>query len=254
MKNVFFFVACLAMCVVSSCTCNRDETIGSIRGHEYVQMDANLKWATTNLGAKTPTDRGDYYAWGALSPNYESLTDPVTWKTGKSTGYSWASYPSELAYKSEGGPVFVRKYNVKEDTKDVVDNKSVLEPGDDAATMAWGGSWRMPTKEDWAALANPDNFLWEWDATNKGYTVTSRVPGYAGNKIFLPLVGGYGDLQLDLGGSAYWSSSLYDEKDKYAGPSVNAYFYFFVATGEGGLQRSYIERCKGCAVRPVSSK
>ena len=39
---------------------------GSEAGYNYVDLGltSGTKWATMNLGAKTPQDYGNYYAWG----------------------------------------------------------------------------------------------------------------------------------------------------------------------------------------------
>ena len=41
---------------------------GMINGHAYVDMGNGLKWATMNIGASTPLDYGDYFAWGETGP------------------------------------------------------------------------------------------------------------------------------------------------------------------------------------------
>ena len=48
--------------------------------------------------------------------------------------------------------------------------------------------------------------------TVPGYRVTSKVPGYEGNTIFLPAAGHRRGTSLDYAGSDgyYWSSSLYE--------------------------------------------
>lgn len=33
-------------------------------GHEYIDLGLSVKWATHNVGANTPEECGDYYAWG----------------------------------------------------------------------------------------------------------------------------------------------------------------------------------------------
>ena len=35
-------------------------------------LPSGVRWAPFNLGATDPTGYGDYYAWGATSPRYES--------------------------------------------------------------------------------------------------------------------------------------------------------------------------------------
>ena len=33
-------------------------------GHEWVDLGLSVYWSTCNLGAKSPEQYGDYYAWG----------------------------------------------------------------------------------------------------------------------------------------------------------------------------------------------
>lgn len=43
------------------------EDDGSINGHDYVDLGLSVKWATCNVGASSPFDFGDYFAWGEIS-------------------------------------------------------------------------------------------------------------------------------------------------------------------------------------------
>ena len=36
----------------------------TINGHDYVDLGLSVKWATCNIGASSPSDYGDYFAWG----------------------------------------------------------------------------------------------------------------------------------------------------------------------------------------------
>ena len=66
-----------------------------------------------------------------------------------------------------------------------VDNKSELDPEDDAATVNWGSSWRMPSREQQQELIT--NCTWQW-VTRNG--VNGRLAtGPNGNTIFFPAVG-----------------------------------------------------------------
>lgn len=52
----------------------RDSYRASARQVEFVQaapvdLGLSVKWAPRNLGAATPSDFGNYYAWGILTPN-----------------------------------------------------------------------------------------------------------------------------------------------------------------------------------------
>ena len=40
---------------------------GSINGHEWVDLGLSVKWATCNVGASSPSEYGNYYAWGETS-------------------------------------------------------------------------------------------------------------------------------------------------------------------------------------------
>ena len=160
-------------------------------GHEYVDLGLSVKWATCNVGADSPEDYGDYFAWGETEPKY---------------CYDWNSY------KWTSGP-----YNtlVKYDN-DTTDDKTVLDPEDDAAHMNWGGDWRMPTRAEQDELCN--NCTWEWTTQNgvNGYKVTSNING---NSIFLPAAGNRHNNGLASANQYgfYWSSSLALANCRYAG-------------------------------------
>ena len=48
---------------------NLSPASGEINGHEWVDLGlpSGLKWATCNVGASTPEDPGDYFAYGEVS-------------------------------------------------------------------------------------------------------------------------------------------------------------------------------------------
>ena len=93
------------------------------------------------------------------------------------------------------------------------DNKTVLDLEDDAAYIAFGGNWRMPTKEEWQELI--DNCNVEWTTLNNvvGRKFTSRKPGYTEKWIFLPASGyrdgnnGATDVRYAGSSGYYWSAS-----------------------------------------------
>ena len=193
--------------------------------HEYVDLGLSVKWATCNVGATKSEDYGDYFAWGETQP--KSTYNRSTYKWYK---YNGSSYPlTKYCTNSDYGPY---------------DGKSTLELADDAARANWGGSWRMPTKEEQDELC--DNCKWEWTTQNgvKGYKVTSKKKGYTENSIFLPLAGYCDDSSLDEVGRQghYWSSSL------DTGSPSNAYFLYFYWSG---VSRGNYYRYYGRSVRPV---
>ncbi len=198
---------------------DRIQAIQEINGHAYVDMGNGLKWATMNVGASSPEDHGDYFAWG---------------ETAMKEYYCWETYFDN----PRGDGITFSKY--------ATNKKTVLEPVDDAANQNWGGSWRVPTNEEWVVLRNKDFFDWNWDDTKKGYTVTSRIEGFEGNWIFLPANGVWDDSRLlDVGTRGYyWSSSI-----DVTTSSNYAYYSFFNSTAPayGSCYRYY-----GLSIRPVS--
>jgi hypothetical protein len=73
-----------------------------------VDMGNGLKWANMNIGARTETDCGDYFAWGATTPFYvthDAYGNEITgqWIDGK-TAYDWANYPFMQSGQSDNLP------------------------------------------------------------------------------------------------------------------------------------------------------
>lgn len=115
----------------------RDNTTYQINGHEYVDLGlpSGLKWATCNVGANSPEEYGDYYAWG------ETVTKD--------------EYTEENCY------------TCGEEVNDISGNSQY-----DVARKKWGGKWRMPTLDEMEELIEKCAF--EWLAQNgvNGYKVT----------------------------------------------------------------------------------
>ena len=178
---------------------------GTENGYDYVDLGlpSGLKWATCNVGAPTPEGYGNYYAWGET--------------TTKSTYYS-----STYTYSS---------------------NPTTLPLNKDAAAVNMGGSWRMPTKEEWGELMDECSWFWKYGYNGKvsGYLVKSK---HNGNSIFLPAAGYRGSSDLDNAGSYgyYWSSSL------HSGHSGSAYNLNF---DSGDVSWSGYGRYCGQSVRGV---
>ena len=221
-----------------SVTCEAPAPVGG--SHEYVDLGlpSGTLWATCNVGANSPEEYGDYFAWGETEPYYtegHSQDDPCeNWKAGKS-GYNWANYKW-----CNGSNDTMTKYCTSSNYG-TVDNKTVLESADDAATANWGGSWRMPTEDELKELIN--NCTWTWTTLNgvNGY----KVVGPNGNFIFLPAAGYRNDSWLNDAGlyGKYWSSSLYTDG------SIEAYNLHFYS----GYRYWFIlyYRFYGFSVRPV---
>lgn len=163
--------------------------IDPYNGHAYVDLGlpSGTKWATMNVGATSETDYGLYFAWGET----EGYVDAST------KAFSWADYK----WTEDGGST-MSKYNA-------TDGKTVLDIEDDAVAVAWGGSWKMPTMEQFQELlntANCTNALTIVDGVN-GRLFTSVKNG---NTLFIPAAGGaYDGSMVGVDNSGFvWSSSL----------------------------------------------
>ena len=201
-------------------------------------LTSGLKWATCNVGASSPEEYGDYFAWGETEPYYtagHSQDNPCSnWENNK-TGYNWASY------KWCNGSYDTQTKYCTNSSYGNVDNNTVLDPEDDAAAVNWGGTWRMPTDAEWTELRTECNWTWTTQNGINGYLVT----GTNQNSIFLPAAGYRYYTGLDGAASygSYWSSSL------YTGDPDRAWFVDFSSDGVG---RYYNDRCNGRSVRAVS--
>lgn len=156
-----------------------------INGHEFVDLGlpSGTLWATQNMGASTPEEYGDYYAWGELEPKEV---------------YKWTTYSL-----CDGSSESLNKY-CDNASYGKVDNKTVLALDDDAAHVNWGGLWCMPSKAQAQELKN--KCTWVLDKTRALYTVT----GPNGNSITMPLAGyrqGTGTYLMGECGY-YWTTSL----------------------------------------------
>jgi uncharacterized protein (TIGR02145 family) len=194
--------------------------------HEYVDLGlpSGLLWATCNVGASTPEEYGHYFAWGETTPKIN---------------YSWSTYQY-----CNGSYNTMTKYcnNSSYGYNGFTDNLTTLLPEDDAATVNWGGGWRMPTKEEWQELYNNTTVTWMTQNGVNGRLFTASN----GNSLFLPAAGYRGSSNLTGAGSYgdYWSSSL------LTGYPGNAWELYFNLDDYdmGNGSRGY-----GQSVRPVRS-
>ena len=172
-----------------------------------VDLGLSVHWASYNLGASRPESLGKKFAWGETN----------TWKNHSGVENPWAYYKWSDADDpdlAEGS--LLTKYCSYHD------EKTVLDPEDDAAYQYLGGHWRMPTREEWSELSYSCDKTWSSNVVQ----FTSRING---ESIYLPI-------------TSYWTSSLYWD-DYGASVEIN----------ETSIKTSYCyeERWKGLAIRPV---
>ncbi len=161
-----------------------------INYHEYVDLGLSVKWATCNVGASSPEEYGDYFAWGETSPKSNYTTDNCE-THGKTLGNITGDY----------------QY--------------------DAARANWGGTWRMPTLSEINELI--ENCTTKWITRNGVYgrLVTSKKNG---NSIFLPAADSrnYRD-SPDCGDRGeYWTANPNDYDDAHILSFSEDHFYSIV--------------------------
>ena len=159
-------------------------------------LPSGLLWATRNVGANSPEDYGDYFAWGETSPKSVYNRNTYLYYRCDDGGCGYTKYCNYSSYSYNG----------------YLDNLTILQPGDDAATANYGG--RMPTKEEWQELGNNCTSVW---TTRNG--VNGRLfTGPNGNTLFLPAASYRRGGELYYAGDYgyYWSSSLYTGYPDYA--------------------------------------
>ena len=178
----------------------------TINGHEYVDLGlpSGLKWATCNVGASSSEGNGNYYAWGEIEIKSEYFGT-----NSKTNGKSMQDISGNSTY--------------------------------DVARAKWGGSWRLPTKEEFSELRQKCKWQWTTQNGKEGYKVT----GPNGNSIFLPAAGLRDGSSFDSAGEFgfYWSSTPDESDDDFACS------LYFNSSGQGV---NWYDRGYGRSVRSVS--
>ena len=198
---------------------------GNQKVHEWVDLGLSVKWATCNIGADSPEDYGDYFAWGETETKSEYTDANCKTITKQSFFAKWFNFGHSD-----------NNANVAKMPDDISGNAQY-----DAARANWGSMWRMPTIAEFEELCTKCKWTWTSQGGHKGYKVT----GPNGNSIFLPAagwrfgtdtygVGEYGD---------YWSSTLSSSN------SLGARYLSFVSSTHD-TNRDY--RRFGQSVRPVT--
>lgn len=194
-------------------------------GRCYVDLGlpSGTLWATCNIGADSPEDRGFYFSWGEVKP--KSVYYWYTYKYCKGTTSSMTKYCTSSDYGT-------------------VDNITELDPEDDAAYVNWGSDWRMPSYEQILELWNPDNTTIVRTTLNgvNGTLVTSNING---SYIFMHPAGYYDLTTLtapDADGG-YWTRSLVDNDSCFLAIGFNI--------NNTTDARFHYRRSTGRPVRPV---
>ena len=157
----------------------KKESNGYINGHEYVDLGlpSGLKWATCNVGADSPEEYGNYYAWG------ETYT----------------------------------KDEYKEDNCDLLDVEMEDIGGDpeyDVATSEWGDDWRLPTEEDFHELE--EECEWKWMKKKGVYGMRVKGPNGNSIFLPATGYRRVSSLGIAGEDGSYWSSTPIESDSPYA--------------------------------------
>lgn len=194
----------------------KKETVTIVQKGEYEYVDLGLpsgtKWATCNIGANKPEEKGSTFAWGETVPKWWFGTTEFDYKYYKrsesvdSDGFA-TILEGYTKYVLEGSPLGYNGY---------YDNKMILDPEDDAAYINLGKKWHMPTRNETEELINKCKWMYTTLNGEKGF----KAEGPNGKYIFLP---------NDANVHYYWTNCIWEETwstslsiRNSSGPSISA--------------------------------
>ena len=157
-------------------------------------LPSGTLWATRNIGASSPEDYGDYFAWGETEPkDFYDLYTYKWWESWFESGWTHWGYTKYCNSSSSG-------------YMGNTDDKTELDPEDDAATVNWGSDARMPSSEQFLELISFCTRQW----TQRNGVNGNLIIGPNGKTIFLPAAGVRELEMLNAAGSigVYWSRTV----------------------------------------------
>ena len=205
-------------------------TVSHTYSQEAVDLGLSVKWGDRNIGASTPYDGGELFAWGEVEP--KSNINEYTWENYfdiKQLNKHYSMYsPSFIEFHDKGYKGFA---GVSEN---------------DVARKRLGGKWRMPRQKEIQELFKNCTINYCYDKTRNQHYF--EVVADNGNSIIIPFTGKGSGPGTNHSGCYFWSASLSDENtDAYAASFSTGYKVY------GGRLMDIIKtwRCNGLAVRPV---
>lgn len=168
----------------------------------FIDLDlpSGTLWADRNVGATSPEDYGNYYAWG---------------ETETKKKYNWSNYKFKgtLLYELQGEKFgSLTKYisaSFNGYKPIFSDNKIELEKEDDVVSKTYGDKYRIPTSKEAMELHE----CCTWIKTDGGF----QVVGKNANSIFIPFGGKIKDKKHIDQGIAFslWTSTSIDGESAY---------------------------------------
>lgn len=192
-----------------------------------VDLGLSVLWSSVNIGASSPEELGDFFAWGEVSPKSEYTP----------SNYLYANTIIGNDITPSGWQGQSKFY-------------SIIETEYDAATANMGNGWKMPTEEQCDELANECE--WE-DMTFKGKS-GFIVTGKNGNKIFIPECGYYVENEYRKDGARYWTGECRTDKYSDSGKSGAALSAYVSIIGLTKGTDQIFDGYYGMCIRPVKDK
>ncbi len=170
MKNIYFLL-CMLCLVATNAFANEpqppapSEPDGIIGGHEYVDLGlpSGTLWATYNVGASSPYEKGQYFAWGETEPRED---------------FSWESYRFFEGYEVDPNK---GSWAVLENI-----GTDICGTEYDAARYQWGNGWRLPNEQERYELRM---LCWNNGPSEENGVRGVRIYGPNEHSIFLPVCG-----------------------------------------------------------------
>jgi hypothetical protein len=223
-----------------------------VDGHQYVDLGlpSGTLWATCNIGTNRPHDFGSFFSWGETQVK-ESTKYILQYYKHNNGRVQTQTSPYMNSGSNTVATIHFTKYCF--DAKNgIVDKKEVLDSTDDVATVQWGKSWCMPTKEQFDELLKV--CTWEF-AEIEGHQCW-KATGTNGNELVLPLSGNYKHMRYMIKSSVnelenkegyYWTKTLYKEQDRGA-------YCLVLNADRNKCEVDFYDRVYGQSVRPVITK
>ncbi len=191
----------------------------------YIDLGDAGKWAYCNIGAFLPEEPGYYFSWG----NTQGYVYD---------GQNWVSAPGGQTVLSGG---FTEENYAGTNGSSISGRSLKVDVTEDAACAAWGGKWRIPTKEEYETLKNTSGKSWE-----NSYNSSGQGGMLIQNQLFFPGVGivKWGGLDPDTSEMGhYWNSDF--EENGLTGSALfaNVGSLYFITASAG--------RFFGLPIRPI---
>lgn len=196
-------------------------------GPVYETVDLGLPsgtlWCSYNVGASSPEEYGDYFAWGEIEPNKASAYTEENYRFYNASGNEYTKYNSG-------------------------DTLQELELVDDAAHVMMGGDWHIPTNLQAEELLNNTTSSWTTDYNGTGVAGLILTSTANTNSIFIPAAGIISPTGLMGEDSivAIWAN-LNDSNNTIKAGALNA----SNSDGETYISVGYAPRPFGLSVRGV---